>query len=113
MHEMSLCESVLQVLETEAQRQQFSRINTVWLEIGVMSGVEIEAMRFCFDVIVRNTLANGATLKIIEVPAEAWCLECAQTVSIQQRYDACPHCGSFQLQVIRGEEIRIKELEVA
>ncbi len=113
MHEMSLCESVLQVLETEAQRQQFSRVNTVWLEIGVMSGVEIEAMRFCFDVIVRNTLADGATLEIIEVSAEAWCLECAQTVGIQQRYDACPHCGSFQLQVIRGEEMRIKELEVA
>ena len=113
MHEMSLCESVLQVLETEAKRQQFHQVKTVWLEIGTMSGVEIEALRFCFDVIVRNTLADGATLQVIEVPAEAWCLDCAQTVKIQQRYDTCPHCGSCQLQVIRGEEMRIKELEVA
>ncbi|MBO0613312.1 MAG: hydrogenase maturation nickel metallochaperone HypA [Pseudomonadota bacterium] len=112
MHEMSLCEGVLQIIETEAKRQQFRKVKTVWLAIGVMSGVEIEAMRFCFDVIVRNTLADGATLEIIEVPAEAWCLECAQTVSIQQRYDACPHCGSYQLQVTSGEEMRIKELEV-
>ena len=113
MHEMSLCESVLQVLETEAKRQQFQRVKTVWLEIGAMSGVEIEAMRFCFDVIVRNTLADGAKLEIVEIPAEAWCLDCAQTVNIQQRYDTCPHCGSCQLQVIHGEEMRIKELEVA
>jgi len=112
VHEMSLCESVLQVLETEAQRQHFRKINTVWLEIGALSGVESEAMCFCFDVIVRNTLADGATLNIINVPAEAWCLECAQTVLIQQRYDACPRCGGYQLQVTNGEQMRIKELEV-
>ncbi|SEA80245.1 hydrogenase nickel incorporation protein HypA/HybF [Thiothrix caldifontis] len=112
MHEMSLCESVLQVLENEAKCQHFSQVTAVWLEIGAMSGVEVDAMRFCFDVIVRNTLADGAKLEIIEIPAQAWCLDCAQTVSIQQRYDACPHCGSYQLQVIQGDEMRIKELEV-
>ncbi len=112
MHEMSLCEGVLQVLEDESHRQHFHKVKTVWLEIGSMSGVEIEAMRFCFDVVVRNTLADGATLEIIEVPAEAWCLNCSQTVTVQQRYDACPHCGNFQLQITSGEEMRIKELEV-
>lgn len=112
MHEMSLCEGVLQVLETEASRQQFQQVKTVWLEIGTLSGVEIEAMRFCFDVVIRNSLADGAKLEIIEVPAQAWCLNCSQTVTVQQRYDACPHCGSYQLQVTQGEEMRIKELEV-
>ncbi len=112
MHEMSLCEGVLQVLEDEAKRQHFSKVKTVWLEIGAMSGVEVEAMRFCFDVVIRHTLADGAKLEIIEVPAEAWCLNCTQTVTVKQRYDACPHCGSYQLQVTRGEEMRIKELEV-
>jgi len=112
VHEMSLCEGVLQVLEDEAKRQHFSKVKTVWLEIGAMSGVEVEAMRFCFDVVIRHTLADGAKLEIIEVPAEAWCLNCTQTVTVKQRYDACPHCGSYQLQVTRGEEMRIKELEV-
>lgn len=112
MHEMSLCESVLQILETEAARQQFTKVNAVWLEIGVMSGVEVDAMRFCFDVIVRHSLADGARLEIVEIPAQAWCLDCAQNVAIQQRYDACPHCGGYQLQVAGGEQMRIKELEV-
>ncbi|WML91562.1 hydrogenase maturation nickel metallochaperone HypA [Thiothrix lacustris] len=112
MHEMSLCEGVLQILESEAKRQHFTKVKTVWLEIGTMSGVDIEAMRFCFDVIVRHSLADGARLEIIEVPAQAWCLDCAQTVTVQQRYDACPQCGSYQLQVTSGEEMRIKELEV-
>ena len=112
MHEMSLCEGVLQVLESEARRQQFSRVKVVWLEIGSMAGVEVEAMRFCFDVVMRHSLADGAKLEIIQVPAAGWCLGCAQTVTIKQRYDACPHCGSYQVQVTSGNEMRIKELEV-
>lgn len=113
MHEMSLCESILQILETEAQRQHFKRVKTVWLEIGSLAGVEISAMRFGFDVVVRGTLADAAKLEIIEIPAQAWCLQCAQQVSIQQRYDPCPHCGGYPLQVVSGDEMRIKELEVA
>ncbi len=57
-------------------------------------------------------LAEQAKLTIIQLPAQAWCLNCAQTVEIQQRYDACPHCGTYQLQVTQGDEMRIKELEV-
>jgi hydrogenase nickel incorporation protein HypA/HybF len=112
MHEMSLCESVLQVLQTEAKRQQFSKVKVVWLEIGVLSGVEIAALRFCFEAITRHSLAEGATLKIIELPATAWCLDCAQAVPVKQRYDACPHCGAYALQVTGGDAMRIKELEV-
>lgn len=51
MHEMSLCEGVIQVLEDSAKTQGFTRIKTVWLEIGALAGVEIEAMRFSFEAI--------------------------------------------------------------
>ncbi len=112
MHEMSLCESVLQILEDNARQQGFERVKTVWLEIGGLSGVESEAMRFSFEVVTRGTLADQAVLEIIDVPGEAWCLACAKQVKIEQRFDACPDCGSYQLQVNGGEEMRIKELEV-
>ncbi len=112
MHEMSLCEGVIQVLEESARQQGFSRVKTVWLEIGALAGVEPEAMRFSFDVIKRGTLAEAARLEIIEMPGQAWCLPCAKVIAIQQRFDACPDCGSYQLQVTGGEELRVKELEV-
>ncbi len=112
MHEMSLCESVMQILEETAEQQGFSRVKTVWLEIGELSGVEVEAMRFSFEVIRRNTLADQAALEIINVPGSAWCLPCGKNVRIAQRFDACPDCGSYQLQVNGGDEMRIKELEV-
>ncbi len=112
MHEMSLCEGVLKILEQNACTQGYRRVKTVWLEIGVLSCVEPEAMRFSFDLVMDGSLAEGATLEIVRMPGEAWCMQCARTVKVNQRYDACPDCGGYQLQVTTGDEMRIKELEV-
>lgn len=112
MHEMSLCEGVLQILEDSAKSQGFSQVKTVWLEIGALSGVDAEAMRFGFDAVMKGSLADGAALEIIELPGQAWCLPCSKPVAVTARYDACPECGSHQLQVTGGDEMRIKELEV-
>ena len=112
MHEMSLCESVVRILEDTARSQGFGRVKTVWLEVGALSGVEIEAMRFSFDAVTRGTLAEQAKLELIALPGRAWCMQCAKSVEVQQRFDACPTCGSYQLQVTGGDELKIKELEV-
>ena len=99
-------------MEEQAATQKFERVKSVWLEIGPLAGVELDALRFGFDVVTRNSLAEGAKLEIIEMPGQAWCLECSKTVPVSQRFDACPECGSYQLQITGGEELRIKELEV-
>jgi hydrogenase nickel incorporation protein HypA/HybF len=112
MHEMSLCAGILQILEEQARTLGFRRVKTVWLEIGGLSGVEVEAMRFGFDVVMQGSLAEGAELEVVETPGEAWCLRCRKTVSVKQRFDACPACGAYPLQVTGGEEMRIRELEV-
>jgi len=112
MHELALCEGILQALEEQAKIRHFARVHAVWLEIGVLSSVEPEALRFNFDVITHGTLAEGSRLEIVTVPAQAWCLPCGGKISIQQYFDACPQCGSHQLQIVEGEELRIQQLEV-
>ena len=112
MHEMSLAEGVLQLIEDSAKTQSFSRVKTVWLEIGQLAGVEVEAMKFCFEAVVNDSIAQGAQLVIIEIPGQAWCLHCAEVVNVRVLYDACPKCGSHQVQVTGGNEMRVKELEV-
>ncbi len=109
---MSLCQGILQVLETESHKQGFDSVKNVWLEIGDLAGVEIESLLFCFDAVTRGSLADQARLNIIHTPGSAWCLKCAKTVNVKQRFDECPQCGSYQLQVTGGDEMRIKELEV-
>ena len=112
MHEMSLCEGVIDIIEAEAKRQNFTRVRGVCLEIGALSHVEPDAMRFCFDAVSRGTIADQARFEVIAVPGAAWCTQCAKTVAIGQRLDPCPDCGSYQLQVTAGEDLRVKELEV-
>jgi len=113
MHEMSLCENILEILTEQAKEQAFSKVDLVRLEVGPLSGVEVDALRFGFDVVMRGSLAEEAKLEIVCPEATAWCLPCGETVPISERYDPCPKCGSHQLQITSGGELRIKEMEVS
>lgn len=110
---MSLAEGVLQLIEDAARQQEFSKVTTVWLEIGQLSGVEVEAMKFCFDAVTRDSIADSARLEIIALPGTAWCMECSMSVPMTEVFGECPQCGSYRLQVTGGTEMRVKELEVA
>ncbi len=112
MHELSICESIVQIMEDQAVAENFRTVNAVRLEIGPLAGVELEALKFSFDVVTRGTLAEGCRLDVIETEAQAWCMPCAESVVIEARYDACPKCGGYRLQVTAGEELRIKDMEV-
>ncbi|GAB4528737.1 MAG: hydrogenase maturation nickel metallochaperone HypA [Roseibium sp.] len=112
MHEMSLCESILDILKDQAAKDSFTRVRRVAVDIGPLSCVEPEALRFGFDVVMKGSLAEGAVLDITRPPAEALCLSCFRTVPVRQRFDTCPECGSEALQVTSGEELKIRELEV-
>ncbi len=112
MHEMALCEGIVEIVEEEARRRSFSTVKVVCLEIGALSPVAPDAMRFCFEAVAARTIARGARLEIIETPGKAWCTACSNSVEIRQRYEPCPSCGGYQLQVTSGEEMRVKELEV-
>jgi hydrogenase nickel incorporation protein HypA/HybF len=112
MHEMSLAEGVLQIIEDSAKEQHFSRVKSVWLEIGQLSSVEPDAMRFCFDAVVRGSLAEGAKLEIVIVDGGGQCMNCGQTVQIAQVHDACPACGGYPVNPTAGTDMRITELEV-
>lgn len=87
MHEMALTEGVLQIVEEAAGTQGVARAKVVVPEIGLLSAVESEAMRFCFDAAARGTLAEGAHLEVIAVPGEDLCLNCHETVPLAALYD--------------------------
>lgn len=112
MHEMSLAESVLQLIEEAASIQNFRRVRTVVLEIGVLAAVEQESLRFCFDAVTHGSIAEGALLEIIELAGHGRCEKCAQEFHLAALYEACPSCGSHGVKVIGGDALRVKELEV-
>jgi hydrogenase nickel incorporation protein HypA/HybF len=112
MHEMSLAEGVIHIVEDAAREQGFSKVKAVFLEIGKLSSVEPEAMRFCFEAVSHGTVADGARLEIHETPGRGQCLSCGETVAIDAVFDPCPECGGYPVHPTEGTEMRVRELEV-
>ena len=112
MHEMSLAEGIVQLVEDAARADGSTKVTAVWLEIGQLAAVEKESLRFCFDAVTRGGIAEGARLEIIETPGQGWCMKCEGNVAVTALYDPCPVCGSYQIQVTGGSEMRVKEFEV-
>lgn len=112
MHEMALAEGILQIVEEAAHSRGFGQVKAIRLEIGALSGVEIEALTFCLDVVLRHSVAEGARLELQRRPGQGICLVCSKAVEISALYDACPECGSYQVHATGGTEMRVKELLV-
>jgi hydrogenase nickel incorporation protein HypA/HybF len=112
MHEMSLCEGILDSLRAESARSGFDRVLKVRLEIGRFACVEPDALRFGFDVVTRGSLAEGAALEIDRPPGRALCFDCGRDVELNERLDPCPACGGARLVPTGGDEMRIRDLEV-
>ena len=112
MHEVALAEGVRRIVEEAASGCRAERVHTVWREIGALAHVEPQALRFCFEAVMRGSVADGAALEIVTAPGMAWCMPCGERVPLARLGDACPHCGSHQLQVVGGEEMRVKEIGI-
>ena len=112
MHEMALAQSMLDIVEQTARANGAARVTLVCIEIGALSHVEPDALRFCFDVVTRASVADGARLEIRTTPGEAWCMPCGMSVPLPRLGEACPHCGSYQLTVSSGDAMRVREIEV-
>ena len=112
MHELSLAESMLAIVEKSARDGGFRKVAVIRLEIGQLSCVMPEALRFCFESVTRGSLAEGARLEIIEIAGEGCCPGCAMMLPLEELYGICPDCG-LPLEITSGTEMRVKELDVA
>jgi len=112
MHELSLAGGVLRLVEQAAAREGFVRVQRLVVEAGALSGIEVRALRFALDALAQGTCLAGSTIEIEEPAGQAWCLGCSSSVPLAARGDACPRCGSWQLQPTGGTELRVRELIV-
>jgi hydrogenase nickel incorporation protein HypA/HybF len=112
MHEMALAESIRDLIEAQAAKDHFHHARTVELEIGRLAAVDVAALRFALDIVLRGSSAEGAELLITEPAGQAWCMQCSRAVQLEQRGDPCPACGSYQLTVTGGDQMRVTGLMV-
>ncbi|MEA5618238.1 hydrogenase maturation nickel metallochaperone HypA [Cronbergia sp. UHCC 0137] len=108
MHELGITQNIIAIVSEHAQGQ---KVEKVVLEIGKLSAIMPEAVKFCFDICAQGTIVEGAILEIIEITGMAKCRQCGATIVLEKPFGVCK-CGSVQLDLITGEELKIKEIEV-
>ena len=108
MHELAITQSLVDAV---AERLPGQRVTCVRLEIGALSGVVADSIRFCFDLVTEGTSLEGATLEITEPRASCECRACALVFEPDGPIVLCP-CGSAEVAVLSGQDLRIKSVQV-
>ncbi|MBV8407638.1 MAG: hydrogenase maturation nickel metallochaperone HypA [Alphaproteobacteria bacterium] len=107
MHELSVASAIV---EACAGRAGGARVLRVTVEVGELAAVSPDALRFCFDTCAQGTAVAGAELDIVEIPGRATCDACGGSVALSSPYGVCA-CGGY-LRIVRGRELRVREMEV-
>ena len=109
---MSIAEGIRTMVDDLARQHGFTRVKVMRLEIGRFAGVEKSALGFAWDVVMKGSPAEGASLEMLDLPGRAMCYDCLKTVEIEDRLSPCPLCGGGRLVPSSGDEMRIKDMEV-
>jgi hydrogenase nickel incorporation protein HypA/HybF len=109
MHELGLAQEIVEII---AERAAEKKVKRVILEIGKLSCVLPDSIRFCFDLCAEGTIAEGAELEILQPPGRGLCRRCGAQFPLDSLLGRCA-CGSSDVDWAGGEELKLKAVEIA
>lgn len=112
MHEMSIAQSLIDILKEEMVKHDAKTLRSVRLHIGQLSAIVPESLSFCFEVVTSGTEMEGAKLIMETIPLEGRCRKCERSFEIEDYRFVCPHCSSADIETIAGQDLSIVEMEV-
>jgi hydrogenase nickel incorporation protein HypA/HybF len=112
MHELAITESILKICLENAEAAHADCITDIHIVIGELSSFVDEAIEFYWDIIADGTLAVGATLHFHRIKGQFRCAVCQTCYPISTPHFVCPACGSVRGNVIAGDELYVRSIEV-
>ena len=110
MHELSVIKALIDAVEGYKQSEQAREVKTVRIEVGNMTCVDSERLLFCFDMVKEDAGLRNANLRIDPVKATAKCLVCGNHFDLSRIGEPC-ECGSYQHDMLSGNELNLTEIE--
>ncbi|MBD3289873.1 hydrogenase maturation nickel metallochaperone HypA [candidate division KSB1 bacterium] len=111
MHELSIIESIIDIILSEMPKHNMKTVDKISLRIGEMRQVVPEALHFGFDCLSANTPLEGAELFIESVPIKGRCKACESEFRLGTLYQECEKCNSTEVEIVSGKELEIAEFE--
>ena len=113
MHEMSIAQSIVDIVEKELVNHEVEQLKAVNIAVGKLAAVVPEQLTFCFSMITLETSLAGAILNIREVPPGYACSTCGGEFTSGEMLIVCPECGGTNIDLTSGRELTIESIEVA
>ena len=111
MHELSIAQNILDIVNEQLLANNLSKAIKISIKIGKLVAVEPEALKFCFEIITRNTKAEGSSLQVDYTPIKCMCNDCQNAYISDELNSTCPKCMGSNRKVISGNELKIMWLE--
>jgi len=112
MHELSVTQSLLEITLRHAEQAGARRVTRLNLVIGELASIVDNSVQFYWDIVSRDTIAEGAKLHFERVLGSLRCLGCGHTFPLNGRDYTCPACGEEQVFVVGGDDFRLESIEV-
>lgn len=113
MHELSIVQALLEQVQAEVEKSGHpGRVVSLHLVVGRLSGVHVDAIRFGFELLSPDSIANGATLRIDEPRARCHCHTCLIEQDIEELVDSCPACGGSDIAIRGGQDLLLQSIEL-
>jgi hydrogenase nickel incorporation protein HypA/HybF len=109
MHELSIADALVRIACRHADGR---RVESVEVKVGHLRQVVPDALAFAWTLVAEGTDAEGAELIIEEVPAAGVCRGCGAESEWDAFPLACTACGSFDVELVRGEELLVDALVI-
>jgi hydrogenase nickel incorporation protein HypA/HybF len=109
MHELAIAESIVRISSDHANGRQVTKI---WLKVGHLRQIVPSALTFSFELVAQGTPVEAAELEIEQIPAIGLCQGCETESQLKEFPLQCQACGSFDLTILRGEELFVESLEL-
>jgi hydrogenase nickel incorporation protein HypA/HybF len=109
MHELSIADAVMQIVDRHAAGRRVSRVE---LRVGHLRQVVPSALEFAWQLVADGTCAEGAELEMEEVPATVRCASCAGESELRAFPARCERCGALDVEVTGGDELLVEALEI-
>jgi len=112
VHELSVCQALIEQIETIALRHEASAAERIELRIGPLSGVEPHLLEQAFPIASAGTVAAGAELVIDSLPVTVSCAGCGTTSSVLPNRLVCANCGDWHTTLVSGDELELYRVEL-
>ena len=112
MHELAIAKGIIQIVNSEAEKNGFTRVLEIRLSVGEFSGIVPDSLREFFPVAAAGTPAEKAELTVETVKAVFQCRDCGYEGDADRKNACCPVCQSTALNMIAGREFYVDRLKV-